>query len=184
MIQYFARAMPKKTEAAPEGQGLAFVAKHQRRLMGIPQNFHPDAPVVDEMPAPKTPPLRPGPSSKVIVDPSLYERPPVSPRPPVSARPPVSLGKQQGWLGRLLAGTPKHADWRLDGIDGHWPGELRGTVNPYEERLTVKSPPVGWGDEGSQRVERAFDQIDGAVDSTGIEDSDRGSPQGGPAVLG
>jgi hypothetical protein len=79
----------------------------------------------------------------------------------------------------------KRAGWQMWGTDGHSMHEQRGpSVNPYEERLTIKSPPLGWGDEGPQRIERAFDQIDGAVDSTGIEDASKGAPQGGPAVLG
>ena len=73
----------------------------------------------------------------------------------------------------------------MRGTDGHSVHEQRGpgpTSNPYEERRTVMSPPVGWGDEGPQRIERAFDQIDGAVDTTNIEDSSKGQPAGGPAV--
>lgn len=83
--------------------------------------------------------------------------------------------------------APKLGDWQLWGTDGHSSHEQRGpgpTSNPYEERLTVKSPPIGWGDEGEQRIRRAFDQIDCAVDTTGIEDASKGQPEGGPAVLG
>lgn len=80
--------------------------------------------------------------------------------------------------------APKLADWQMWGTDGHSTHEQRGGVNPYEERRTTLSPPVGWGDEGPQRIERAFDQIDGAVDSTSIEDASKGAPSGGPAVLG
>lgn len=58
------------------------------------------------------------------------------------------------------------------------------TTNPYEERLMRSSTPVGWGDEGAQRIDRAFDQIDHAADSTSIEDASKGAPSGGPAVLG
>jgi hypothetical protein len=73
----------------------------------------------------------------------------------------------------------------MPGAATHSMHEQRGTpINPYEERLTVKSPPLGWGDEGPQRIERAFDQIDCAADSTGIEDASKGQPSGGPAVLG
>lgn len=62
--------------------------------------------------------------------------------------------------------------------------EQRGpTVNPYEERITKKSPPVAFGDEGDQRIERAFDQIDGAVDTANIE-GQWGGPATGPEVLG
>jgi len=79
---------------------------------------------------------------------------------------------------------PKVGGWQLWGTDEHSTHEQRGpSVNPYEERLTVKSPPVGWGDEGSQRIRRAFDQIDGAVDTTNIGGG-FGEPSGGPAVLG
>lgn len=60
------------------------------------------------------------------------------------------------------------------------PGEVRGpSLNPYEERLTIMSPPVGQGDVGEQRIQRAFDQIDGAADSTSIEDTAKG-PTPGP----
>lgn len=79
---------------------------------------------------------------------------------------------------------PKLGDWQMWGTDGHSTHEQRGGVNPYEERRTTLAPPVGWGDEGPQRIERAFDQIDGAVDSTSIEDASKGAPSGGPAVLG
>lgn len=78
----------------------------------------------------------------------------------------------------------KKAGWQLWGTDGHSTHEQRGpSPNPYEERLTIKSPPAGWGDEGPQRVRRAFDQIDGAVDTTNIGGG-FGEPSGGPAVLG
>lgn len=56
------------------------------------------------------------------------------------------------------------------GMEAHSQYEKRGpTVNPYEERVMVKSPPVAWGDEGSQRVSRAFNGVDNAADSTCIE---------------
>lgn len=80
-------------------------------------------------------------------------------------------------LSRRLAG------FLLPGSEGHSSHEQRGpglTSNPYEERLTIKSPPIGWGDEGPQRIERAFDQIDGAVDSTNIDGASQ--PVGGPLV--
>lgn len=74
----------------------------------------------------------------------------------------------------------KLADFMLPGSETHSMSEQRGpSPNPYEERLTIKSPPVGWGDEGAQRIQRTFDQIDGAVDSTSIEDAAKG-PQPGP----
>ncbi len=78
----------------------------------------------------------------------------------------------------------KLSDWQLWGTDGHSTHEQRGPINPYEERLTRKSPPLGWGDEGPPPIERAFDQIAGAVDSTSIEDASKGQPAGGPAALG
>jgi hypothetical protein len=59
--------------------------------------------------------------------------------------------------------------------------EGRGSTNPYDERVQALSPPVAWSDEGKQRVQRAFDQIDGAVDSTCIEGNS--APSGGPAAL-
>jgi len=77
----------------------------------------------------------------------------------------------------------KLSGWQLWGTDGHSTHEDRGpSPNPYEERLTVKSPPVGWGDEGPQRIRRAFDQIDGAVDTTNVGGG-FGDPQPGPAAL-
>jgi hypothetical protein len=72
-----------------------------------------------------------------------------------------------------LPGAATHSRWEDRG-----PGL---TPNIYEERLQVKSPPVGWGDEASQRINRGFDQIDEAVDSTCIEDTAKGPAQG-PAV--
>lgn len=78
----------------------------------------------------------------------------------------------------------KLGGWQLWGTDSHSTHEDRGpTPNPYEERLTRKSPPVGFGDEGPQRIRRAFDQIDGAVDTTNIGGG-FGEPTGGPAALG
>lgn len=80
--------------------------------------------------------------------------------------------------------APKQAGWQLWGTDSHSTHEQRGpSPNPYEERLTVKSPPAGWGDEGEQRIRRSFDQIDGAVDTTSVGGG-FGTPSGGPAVLG
>jgi hypothetical protein len=72
----------------------------------------------------------------------------------------------------------------MPGAATHSMHEQRGTpINPYEERLTRKSPPVGWGDEGDQRINRAFGQIDNAADTTNIGGG-AGSPDTGPAVLG
>lgn len=99
---------------------------------------------------------------------------------------PVSGAAMGGVLGHGLGRDhgPKLGDWQLQGTDGHSMHEQRGpSVNPYEERLTIKSPPVGWGDEGEQRTRRAFDQIDGAVDTTSVGGG-FGDPQSGPAVLG
>lgn len=62
------------------------------------------------------------------------------------------------------------------------PFEQRGpSVNPYEERLQVKSPPVAQGYVGRQSIDHAFGQIDNVADSTCI---DGGGPGTGPAVLG
>lgn len=61
--------------------------------------------------------------------------------------------------------------------------EQRGpTVNPYEERLQRMSTPLGWGQDAKGRIDLAFDQIDNAVDSTGIEGNS--APAEGPAALG
>jgi hypothetical protein len=79
---------------------------------------------------------------------------------------------------------PKQANWQLWGTDAHSTHEDRGpSPNPYEERKTVMSRPVGWGDEGDQRIKRTFDQIDGAADTTNVGGG-FGDPQPGPAVLG
>ena len=68
------------------------------------------------------------------------------------------------------------------GTEGHSMWERRGpSVNPYEEQPTKLTPPVGWGDEGGQRIERAFDQIDCAPDTSAIEGN--GQPDSGPAAL-
>jgi hypothetical protein len=90
-------------------------------------------------------------------------------------------GVERGLLDAIQRG--KLGGWQLWGTDGHASHEDRGPVNPYEERLTLKSPPVGFGDEGPQRIRRAFDQIDGAVDTTSIGGG-FGEPTGGPAALG
>lgn len=77
----------------------------------------------------------------------------------------------------------KRAGFLLPGTEGHSSYEHRGpTVNPYEERRTRMGTPIGWGDEGPQRIERAFSQIDNAADSTCIE-GNTGMPDG-PDVLG
>ena len=72
-----------------------------------------------------------------------------------------------------------------------WGGiERRGpTVDPYTEQMlamsppTSASPPIARGYVGDQAIDHAFGQIDGAVDSTCIENGS-GAPQGGPAALG
>jgi hypothetical protein len=89
--------------------------------------------------------------------------------------------------GRMYGGLNKQgADFFTDlpGAATHSVYENRGpglTPNLYEERLQLKSPPLGWADEASQRINRSFDQIDGATDSTCIEDTGKG-PETGPAV--
>lgn len=91
-------------------------------------------------------------------------------------------GRMTGGLHKV-ATSRRLAGFMLPGSEGHSSHEQRGpglTSNPYEERLTIKSPPIGWGDEGPQRIERAFDQIDGAVDSTNIDGASQ--PVGGPLV--
>jgi hypothetical protein len=159
-IQYFAKNL------GTQG-GIDFLDKHHYRQQGIPQSFQPGVPVARQLPTPAAPPPVQGPSSKVVVDPSLFH-------PPV---PPVGQSKVARKLADFFTNMP--------GAATHSMHEQRGpSVNPYEERLTVKSPPVGWGDEGEQRINRAFDQIDCAADSTGIEDASKGQPSGGPAVLG
>jgi len=68
------------------------------------------------------------------------------------------------------------------GTEGHSMWERRGpSVNPYEEQRTKLTPPVGWGDEGSQRIDRAFDQMDQTPDSSVVEGNSQ--PDSGPAAL-
>jgi hypothetical protein len=72
--------------------------------------------------------------------------------------------------GRMYGGLNKVSQFMLPNMEAHSRYEKRGpTVNPYEERVMAKSPPVAWGDEGAQRLDRAFNNIDNAVDSTCIE---------------
>jgi len=74
--------------------------------------------------------------------------------------------------GRMYGGLNKVSQFMLPSMEAHSRYEKQGpTVNPYDERLMVKSPPVGWGDEGEQRVTRAFDGVDNAADSTCIENA-------------
>lgn len=73
------------------------------------------------------------------------------------------------------------AGFLLSGGETHSSHEQRGpSVNPYEERLTIKSPPIAQGYTGPDAVQHAFDQIDCAVDSTSIDGSSQ--PTGGPVV--
>lgn len=154
-------AFPFFTKTLGKKGGPEFLDKHHYRLQGIPQDFRPEAPVVREMPAraPVVPRLEP--SDKIVVDPSL---------------------RTAGW--RQVKSQLKLADFMLPGSEGHSMHEQRGpSVNPYEERRTRMSPPAGWGDEGPQRIERAFDQIDNVADTTNIGGG-FGEPDSGPAVLG
>jgi hypothetical protein len=72
--------------------------------------------------------------------------------------------------GRMYGGLSKVSRFMLPGAEANSVYEKRGpSPNPYEERVMAKSPPVGWGDEGRQRIDRAFDGVDNAVDSTCVE---------------
>jgi hypothetical protein len=72
--------------------------------------------------------------------------------------------------GRMYGGLSKVSRFMLPGMEAHSSYEKRGPAsNPYEERVMAKSPPVGWGDEGKQRVDRAFDGVDSVADSTCVE---------------
>lgn len=71
---------------------------------------------------------------------------------------------------RMYGGLNKASQFMLPNMEAHSQYEKRGpSVNPYEERVMAKAPPVGWGDEGTQRIDRAFNGVDNAVDSTCIE---------------
>ncbi len=71
---------------------------------------------------------------------------------------------------RMVAGLDKVSGLVQPSMEAHSLYEKRGpSPNPYEERVMVKAPPVAWGDEGTQRIERAFDGIDAAPDSTCVE---------------
>lgn len=71
---------------------------------------------------------------------------------------------------RLTSALDKVSTLIRPDMEAHSLYEKRGpSPNPYEEQVLVKSPPVAWGDEGSQRIERAFDGIDAAPDTTCIE---------------
>lgn len=92
-------------------------------------------------------------------------------------------GRMYGGLNKV-ARPRKLADFMLPGSEGHSMHEQRGpSVNPYEERKTRMSPPVGWGDEGEQRIDRMFRDLDNQVDTTNIGGG-FGDPQPGPAALG
>ena len=66
-------------------------------------------------------------------------------------------------------------------LDPYARSEQRGSVNPYEEQREVSLAPMGSGEGTDQIISRAFGQVDGAVDSTGIEGAS--VPSGGPPVL-
>lgn len=71
-----------------------------------------------------------------------------------------------------VADEPAQMTSGLDKVSGLVsPGyEKRGpSVNPCEERITITSPPVAGGDEGSQRIDRAFNGVDNVADSTCVE---------------
>lgn len=71
---------------------------------------------------------------------------------------------------RMVSGLDKVSGMISPSAEAHSLYEKRGpSSNPYEERVMAKSPPVAWGDEGAQRIERAFDGVDAAPDSTCIE---------------
>jgi hypothetical protein len=107
-----------------------------------------------------------GPSSKVVVDPSLFQ----------PSAPHVGQTRVAHKLADFFANMP--------GAVTHSMHEQRGpSVNPYEERKTRMSPPVGWGDEGEQRIDRMFREFDNPVDSTNVGGG-FGDPEPGPAALG
>lgn len=79
--------------------------------------------------------------------------------------------------GNTYEGLSKVSQFLLPGAETHSMSERRGpSPNPYEERLTVKAPPIGQGYVGDQAVQHAFGQIDGAVDATGIEGASAPTP--------
>lgn len=80
---------------------------------------------------------------------------------------------------RFIAEGRKLSDFMLPGTVTHSTSERRGpSPNPYEERLTVKSPPVAQGYVGDQAIAHAFGQVDNAADSASIEGT--GAPAPGP----
>jgi hypothetical protein len=79
-----------------------------------------------------------------------------------------TINKLPDQAGSLTGGLHKVA--LEPGTNLHDPGENRGpSVNPYEMRLTRKGTPIGWGPEGHDAMNHAFDQIDCSVDSANIE---------------
>lgn len=82
--------------------------------------------------------------------------------------------------GQMTGGLIKQQSW--SGTEIHSLYENRGpSPNIYEQSLVPgKAPIVGWGDEGDQRIDRMFNQMDHPADSTSIEGSS--APAGGPAV--
>jgi len=90
-------------------------------------------------------------------------------------------GQMSGSLAKV---ANKLSAFMLPDAGLHSMHEQRGpTVNPYEEQRTRMGAPVGFGDEGLQRINRAFNQIDHAADTTNIGGG-AGDPEPGPAVLG
>jgi hypothetical protein len=145
-MSYFRQGLPKVTPAAPHSQGIAFLDKHQERLKGIPQNFKADAPVAREMPHPAAPRPVGGPSSKVVVDPSLYR---------TAAR--------------------KLADFMLPGLYGSVE-KRGPTVNPYAERPPGPVPVTGNNDTGTERMWRSFDNVGDSTCIDGNAGAPSGEP--------
>lgn len=76
-------------------------------------------------------------------------------------------------------GLSKVSQFMLPGTELHSMSEQRGpSVNPYDEHLVVKTPPVARGYAGDQAITHAFDQVDGAADVSGIGSG--ASPTPGP----
>lgn len=89
----------------------------------------------------------------------------------------LGISNQADQAGNLSAALSKVSQFLLPGAETHSISEQRGpTTNPYEERLQVKSPPVGSGYVGDQAITHAFGQIDGAVDATSIEGASAPTP--------
>jgi len=89
----------------------------------------------------------------------------------------LGIANQADQAGNLSAALSKVSQFLLPGSETHSMHEQRGpSPNPYEERLQIKSPPIGQGYVGDQAVTHAFGQIDGAVDTTNIEGSSAPTP--------